>query len=147
ARERQIAHAPLPLIRRPADGAPTPQDLASAHAAAVRAHLGAGSPVQVSPSSVSPGVLTALRPPADPRAPIAVVIPTKDNLLDLKHLVESLHHLAKQPDRVEIIILNNGVAEFRTQLEAATAAFPGVRIADVQEPFNWSRLSNLGAAM
>jgi GT2 family glycosyltransferase len=84
-------------------------------------------------------------PILDDAASIAVAIPTRDNGLDVQGFVGSLRALAARPARLRIVVLDNGTVE-RASLQAMSElAAEGVDVRRVDEPFNWSRLSNLGA--
>jgi tetratricopeptide (TPR) repeat protein len=139
---RRIAHAPLPLFRRDRADLPTEEAAALEHARALRAYLGSDAAVEAPDHG-----LDARYSPTRPGATISVVIPTKDNLVDLEALARSLLDLADRPDAVRLLILNNGRPQFRQALETAFRGLEGVSVTDAQAPFNWSRLSNQGAAM
>lgn len=141
----RVAHIPLPLIRVPAREPIEPGVRARDHAAAVRAHFGNRQPVAISPAPWSGDTLRILRAPGDGQAKIAVIIPTKNNSQDVLDFVESLIALAKYPETLEILILNNGLGWRTDPLLTALAGKTGVAIMDIAEPFNWSRFNNLGA--
>jgi GT2 family glycosyltransferase/tetratricopeptide (TPR) repeat protein len=112
-----VAHIPLPLFATPADGRAEP-------------------------------AVTPKRPtPAGPDAQVAVVIPSKENVRDLIVQVESLLALAKRPEILEILVLNNGAPMADSAALIRLAALAGVRVHDLPEPFNWSRFNNLGVSM
>lgn len=85
-------------------------------------------------------------PDGDPRS-VSVIIPTRDNPELLKVAVDTLMTTAYRPDLVEIVIVDNG-----SRLPASHALFErlveqyGARIVPFDEPFNWSRANNVGAA-
>ncbi len=82
--------------------------------------------------------------PRQPDAPIAVIIPTRDNAADVREFTDSLLDTAARPDCLSILVLDNdsGPAARRAlgQLERS-----GLQVSRIEEPFNWSRLNNLGA--
>jgi hypothetical protein len=52
---------------------------------------------------------------------------------------------AAQPGRLRPIVIDNGTVESSSTLALAQLAANGVDVRRVDEPFNWSRLSNIGA--
>jgi GT2 family glycosyltransferase/tetratricopeptide (TPR) repeat protein len=82
--------------------------------------------------------------PRIPNAAIAVIIPTRDNATDVRELTDSLVATAARPDHVSIFVLDNGSgAPARRALGRLERS--GLQVLRVDEPFNWSRLNNLGA--
>lgn len=78
---------------------------------------------------------------------ISVVIPTRDNpdLLDVA--ISSLRKAAARPEQIEVIILDNGSRNPETlALFDRLREDKDVRIIAFDQPFNWSRANNLGAA-
>lgn len=85
------------------------------------------------------------KPDADPQS-LSVIIPTRDNSALLKIAIETLLATAHRPDLVEIVVVDNGSRQPETlALFDALAAQGNVRIVSFNEPFNWSRASNVGA--
>lgn len=85
-------------------------------------------------------------PDADP-VPLSVIIPSRDNPLLLRAAVETLLATASAPDHVELIVVDNGSrTAAAVHLLAELAQRPNVTILPFDEPFNWSRANNLGAA-
>lgn len=85
-------------------------------------------------------------PDADPR-PVSVIIPTRDNPALLEVAVSSLLDAADRPDNVQIIIVDNGSRAPETHaLFNRLGAEARARIVRFDEPFNWSRANNVGAA-
>jgi len=119
-----VAHIPLPLFRRSAL-APEPP--------AIRLPT---QPPRAQP--VAPGIGSD--------AALAVIIPTKNNSEDVRAFIDSLAALARAPERLEILVVNNGEAAGDDPILLALSHRPGVTVRDLVEPFNWSRFSNLGAA-
>lgn len=78
---------------------------------------------------------------------ILVIIPTRDEAEMLERCIRSLVDRAAEPGGVRILVMDNRSVEIPTRsfLEngVATGAF---EVTAVDEPFNWSRLNNLGAA-
>jgi len=54
--------------------------------------------------------------------------------------------LAAQPERLEVLIINNGRPAISDPILKALGNRPQVTVRDLAEPFNWSRFNNLGAA-
>ncbi len=79
--------------------------------------------------------------------PITVIIPTRDESDILEACIKSLIDYATRPDLLDIIILDN-----RSDDEKTFSAFKRISaqisctIIAVDEPFNWSRLNNLGSS-
>jgi GT2 family glycosyltransferase/tetratricopeptide (TPR) repeat protein len=85
-------------------------------------------------------------PDAEPQK-LSIIIPTRDNPGLLDAAITSLRATASRRDLLEIVIVDNGSRLPATRaLLTRLAAEPGVRIVPFDEPFNWSRASNLGAA-
>jgi O-antigen biosynthesis protein len=79
-----------------------------------------------------------------PDAAIAVIIPTRDNAADVKQFTDSLRAEAARPDSLSIFVLDNGSSE-SAQRALRRLERSGLQVLRVEEPFNWSRLNNLGA--
>jgi GT2 family glycosyltransferase len=101
-----------------------------------------------------PAAAPALEPPAScqtlteipgsPCGTVSIVIPFKDGLPLLRNCLTSLR--AGSYRRFEIILVNNGSIEPRTQRYLwRVATRPGVQVVDCPGPFNFSRLCNEGA--
>ena len=140
SRAARVAHVPLPLFRTPPLQHRSPNNNIEDHAAALRSHFGVAP--RVSPWSDQ--VLQVLPVPSSPDVPLAVIIPTKDNVCDLRAFINSLISLAARPERLEILVLNNGALLPRNALERQ-GELSSVDVRELPEPFNWSRFSNLGA--
>lgn len=144
ARAGVAAHIPHPLVwtlRTPAPGDP------AAQLEALRRHLDAhGASGVRQPARAVPTLPLRLRRDAgDADAPIDIVIPTHANADDLAALIASLDALAAAPYALRFrIMANNTPPEARATLDRL-AHDPRVTVTPVDEPFNWSRLSNLGA--
>ncbi|MCZ6888596.1 MAG: glycosyltransferase [Gammaproteobacteria bacterium] len=79
------------------------------------------------------------------QARVSVVIPTKDRLELLVPCVESLYE-CNDDISLDVLVIDNGSREEQTRdwLFGAPDVFPGLRWICADEPFNWSRLNNLG---
>ena len=79
-----------------------------------------------------------------PASKVSIIIPTRDRLDLLAPCIEGIH--ATNQGGFEVIILNNGsvAPETKRWLAAAPSRFPALTVVDAPEPFNWSRLNNLG---
>jgi GT2 family glycosyltransferase len=142
AAEQPVGHIPFPLIAVPDDG---DQPLEGAtRAAIVRRHLsrrGLAEMVEVTPGGERLGV----RWRAKGRPSIHAVVPTRDNGKDAARLVRSLAEHATQPGRLSVTVMDNGTVDPGSLEELAALESESVRLQRCDEPFNWSRLSNLGA--
>lgn len=79
-------------------------------------------------------------PPGEDR--LLVVIPSRDREDDLRVMVSSLCRRAAQPERLDIIVIDNGsLVPLRFDSLGATRG-ASVSVKRVNEPFNWSRLNN-----
>jgi GT2 family glycosyltransferase len=73
-------------------------------------------------------------------------VPTRNGGALLAECLAALREKAATPDRLEVLVIDNGSdrAETLAILEAE-AARPGSRVLRLDEPFNWARLNNLAA--
>jgi len=80
--------------------------------------------------------------------PIAVIMPTRDNGQDLRMCVDSLRHRARLPGALQVVVVDNGSrdVEARRVIEEI-AVQTWAQLVVVDEPFNWSRLSNHAVAV
>jgi GT2 family glycosyltransferase/tetratricopeptide (TPR) repeat protein len=141
-RRLRVGHIPLPLawsMAEPTTGAANAQHLA------VTRHLqenGLDDRIEIAPSSSE--TLRIRWQAHQPDALISVIIPTRDNAADVREFTDSLLDTAARPDRLSIFVLDNdsGPSARRAlgRLERS-----GLQVSRVEEPFNWSRLNNLGA--
>ena len=76
----------------------------------------------------------------------SVIIPTKDNVDDLRTCVASILERTAY-ENYEIVVVDNGSREEETArgLEELRARDPRVRVMEADIPFNWSRINNLAA--
>lgn len=77
---------------------------------------------------------------------VSVIIPNKNRANLLEVSLDGLWEKTAYP-RIEIIVVDNGSTEHGTLDLYAVAAGKGVRIVDFNEPFNYSRACNRGAAV
>jgi len=117
-----VAHVPLPLIRR-------------------RASVAGADQVTLA----RPVATSLAASPAD-AAVLALVIPTKNNSADAQAFIDSLLAHALAPERLEILVINNGEPASSDPILSSLGRYPQVTVRDLDAPFNWSRFSNLGAA-
>ena len=96
-------------------------------------------------SDPGPLLAVAASGTAHASATVNVVVPTRDNGEDVRDFVASLRACASQPQRVRVTVVDNGTAEPASLQVLAEVAGGGVDVIRCDEPFNWSRLSNLGA--
>ena len=97
------------------------------------------------------GPAPSVAPPRAPVAPhdgrIAIVIPTRDSAIMLARTIESLRTTARDPARLDIVIVDNRSAEPETARLIDDLSARGIaRPIAFDAPFNWSLASNLGAA-
>ena len=143
---RRVAHIPLPLVRTPEGGDQAEAEARTDHAAAVKAFVRGDAGLSIEPSAWSSDTLRIARSPARPREAIAVIIPTRNNSHDAAEFVLSLKSLAKAPDCLEILVINNGGPLKDEPLLMRLAGEAGVTVHDLPSPFNWSNFNNLGVA-
>jgi GT2 family glycosyltransferase/tetratricopeptide (TPR) repeat protein len=138
------------LLRADTDGAVAhvPRVLASALELPLRAE---GGPDRADDGGAGrfgdPDMAVAADRPARSPERIAAIIPTRDHPDMLARAIASLRAKARDPSRVAFVIVDN-----RNEMPAARALLrdlsgqAGVTIVPMDEPFNWSRACNLGAA-
>lgn len=131
AEDAAVGHIPFPLVYTADEGR---RDDA-AHAEAVVARQ-----TRIGALPTGPPVLPAA-------ARIVVVMPTRDNARDVETMVASLRATAEEVSRLEIVIIDNGGTDLGDRAILDRLAVRGeIRKIAVDEPFNWSRLNNLGVA-
>lgn len=94
------------------------------------------------------GTLTAMTQ-AVARAPderLLVVIPTRDQPDLLRRSIDSLRFLARRPERIDYVIVDNRSVMSETANLLKQEQDRGATVICVDEPFNWSRLNNLAAS-
>jgi O-antigen biosynthesis protein len=159
-----VGHIPLPLVAGdagegidtdsgadaiPAEAGqdrPSPAESCAAHVAAVRAHLaiaGLGGRVIIGSPADAESALSISWQPRDPYRTIEVIIPTRDNVRDIRAFVDSLRNRAAVPQALRVLIVDNGSRQVETaRILAELKAQDWVRVVTIDEPFNWSRLNN-----
>jgi GT2 family glycosyltransferase len=100
------------------------------------------------PADQDPAAEVSPKVPATPRpGRIVVIIPTRDEAEMLTRAVRTLRDQAAEAGQIDFVILDNRSREAATaQALAALARESGVSVIPHDEPFNWSRGNNLGAA-
>ena len=75
---------------------------------------------------------------------VSIIIPTRDRLDLLVPCIEGIH--ATNQGSFECIIIDNGsvAPETKRWLAGAPTEFRALQVVEAPEPFNWSRLNNLG---
>ncbi|MEK7414622.1 MAG: glycosyltransferase, partial [Planctomycetota bacterium] len=129
-KEGKCGHLPLPLVRR----------LSSSL-------TGIGAATRVDPSDAGAAPASSPRAPsrlAEKSAWISVIIPTRDNAGDAETMIRSLLDKASIPDRLDILLVDNGSTRARElEIIERLEASPSVRVLRIDEPFNWSRINNI----
>jgi len=74
---------------------------------------------------------------------VSIIIPTTGNLKYLKKCLDSLLHITAYPN-IEIIVMDNGRGKYPEGI--AYAKSKASKVIEVNEPFNWARLNNIGVA-
>lgn len=142
----QVGHLPCALVARDGESIADPETAAEAQEQAVRAHISAaslGGRLAIGCHHArGPGVTVRWRPRvAD--APIAVITPTRDNGQDLLAAIESLRRMARLPEALRLIVVDNGGRETETRRIIDEMAEQSLaRVVAIDEPFNWSQLNN-----
>lgn len=91
-------------------------------------------------------VTPALPDQADP-SPVSVIIPSRNNPRLLATAIATLRETAARPDLLELILVDNGsTLDEALMLNEVLRRQPGVKVLSFNEPFNWSRANNIGAA-
>lgn len=79
-------------------------------------------------------------------AEVAVIIPTRDNGVDLERCIASVRR-GSRGVRAHVLIVDNGTVDpASVAIIGRLGALPDVTIIRVDEPFNYSRLNNLAVA-
>lgn len=75
---------------------------------------------------------------------VSIIIPTRDRIDLLAPCIESIYRTSH--GAFEVIVIDNGseVPETKRWLASAASRWQTFRVAAAPEPFNWSRLNNLG---
>jgi GT2 family glycosyltransferase len=143
----QIGHIPCALVARDATIEFFDAEQAATHHEAVGAHLhsSAFNDIIDVQRSAEPGTPLRIRwRVQSPDTAIAVIIPTRDNGDDLFRCVDSLRAKAAAVASLQILIVDNGTKQPRSQQALTEIVEKGwAEVLAVDEPFNWSRLNNL----
>jgi O-antigen biosynthesis protein len=146
-RRRAVGHLPLPLVQRLSVDALQSEDDRARHRTAVERHFARHGLTARSEPKQTLAFQRIVREVGEAAsATIGILIPTRDNPVDLERFVDSLRVTARRPERLTFQIIDNG-----STTDAARQAFERLETAArtdimrVVEPFNWSRLNNLGA--
>ncbi|AQR60891.1 hypothetical protein BZG35_03900 [Brevundimonas sp. LM2] len=76
-----------------------------------------------------------------------MIIPTRDEGEVLETCIRSMVALASNPDQINYLVLDNRSQERVTQeVFDRLAKIANITVVRVDEPFNWSRLNNVGAS-
>jgi GT2 family glycosyltransferase len=146
ARDSRVGHIPCPLVCRYGENAVDPGIIAAAHEEAVRGHLVQHSlehRIAIGRPSAPMPRLSILWQPRDPRKPIAVIIPTRDNGPDVVRFIDSLRTNASATDAFRVVIVDNGSREEKTKrILTELDARRGAQVLSFDEAFNWARLNN-----
>ena len=145
----RIRHIPMVLYHwRAADGSGTFSDRALARTEAARLRAVAevaerqGARAERGPH----GFVRVVRPLPDPAPRVSVIIPTRDRAELLRVTLDGLFGSTDYPD-IEVIIVDNDSREPETRALLETyRGDPRLRVVAAPGPFNFSDLSNRGAA-
>jgi GT2 family glycosyltransferase/tetratricopeptide (TPR) repeat protein len=150
AHDGRVGHLPCTLVTRDGDSAVDPERAVEAHEDAVRAHLATTALERRlaidHPATPIPRLRVRWRPRVGD-APIAVIVPTRDNGRDLRAAVDSLRRTAARPQALHLVVVDNGSREAVTRrIIREMAEELSAQVVAVDEPFNWSRLNNAAVA-
>lgn len=145
ARAGRLAHLPLPLLRQLAAQPEPGEAIAERRRSAAENWLRAAHP---------DAAITPPTPLAAPRARwrnvesrIGIVVPSHDNGGDLEAFVDSLVGQARRPHALRMLLIDHAGARADTAASfERLGRRAGVSVLRLDEPFNWSRFNNLGAA-
>jgi O-antigen biosynthesis protein len=152
AARRVVGHIPLPLANSDRDAGTLSGGLTAqaAHRAAVRDHLhrsGLADRVAIG-AAADDAPLQVSWQPHHTDALVEVIVPTRDNGVDLREFVISLRQRAAAPGSLRVLLVDNGSSDRDTgRILAELSAEEWVRVVKLDEPFNWSRLNNRAAAL
>jgi GT2 family glycosyltransferase/tetratricopeptide (TPR) repeat protein len=149
ASDHLVGHIPYPLCAR-IPGEPVSALSAEAYASVVSDHLGRrglAAHADVAPATYGArgGARVQWRAQGR-RAVIHAIIPTRDNGEDVGPFVRSLRARSEHASDLRITVVDNGSTDAGTLGTLAELQAEGVDVFRCNEPFNWSRLNNLGAA-
>jgi tetratricopeptide (TPR) repeat protein/GT2 family glycosyltransferase len=146
-----VGHIPLPLVIAPPGISRSDPAGPREHETAVRAHLAAcgfRGGVVIGRRDAGAAPLSVEWRPRHSEEAIQVIIPTRDNGIDLRGLVQSLRRRAEHPEALHLTIVDNGSKEAETAgVLARLDEDDCTTVLRIDEPFNWSRLNNRAAAL
>jgi GT2 family glycosyltransferase len=126
-------------------GRPAPGDPASAeHRLVLARHWerqGLEARVETQPEGTQHATWDIVDPPL-----VSIVIPSKNQAALLRECLDGLMRRTSYP-RIEIIVVDNGSTEANVLALYREVETAGVKIAFFDEPFNYSRACNIGAAL
>lgn len=142
----RLAHLPLPLLRRFARQPALGVEDAERRRYMAEAWLRRRTPnAAITPAT--PLAADCARRGVPPADRIGLVISSRDNPDDLSAFVESLIALARRPSALRFLLIDHaGTSPDTGACFARLAAQPGTEVLRLDEPFNWARFNNLGAA-
>jgi GT2 family glycosyltransferase len=112
---------------------------------AVAEHLQrVGINAEVIPAPAAPGMNRVRYKLPDSPPTVSIIIPTRDRIDLLSVCIESIRMRSTYPT-IEIIVVDNGSTEVQTAEYLAVIKSEGVKVIHSDEPFNFSRLNNVGA--
>jgi O-antigen biosynthesis protein len=146
----RVGHLPYMLAARDGESSIDPEFAAEAHERAVRAHISATAlegKVAISRYQPRAQRLSVRWRTGLVDVPIAVIIPTRDNGLDLQTAVDSLQRTARLSQALRFYVVDNGSREAEARrIIDDMAERSSAQIIAIDEPFNWSRLNNRAVA-
>lgn len=152
----------LSVLAAVAGGQPGAEVRRNAAVECIRRGAGANLPLLLSSLRITPqGADRAADPPRskpsgasrvapadiiDARSRIRIVIPTRDQGLLVETAVRSLMETAAAPQRLAVVVVDNGSTAEETRAALGRVSSAGIAVERIDEPFNWSRLNNLAVA-
>ncbi len=143
-----VGHVPFPLVGLSDDALGPPAQPLAVREQILRRHRakhGLADKVDLAPDAEAGRDFRALWRPPSTRQSLHVVIPTRDNGADVWALVQSLTKRAAARRELSITIMDNGTTDPASLEQLARLPSEGIACVGCDEPFNWSRLNNLGA--
>lgn len=125
----------------------TPRGALYAMARGLATAVGVGRSVGDDATTASRAPLAPWRPAPISRPSVSIIIPTRDRADLLTRAVETLF-IAPQRPRTDLVIVDNGSVERSTlDMLEKLRSHPDIQILRIDEPFNFARLINAGAAV
>ena len=103
-----------------------------------------GIDADVTPAPAAPGMNRVRYKLPDALPKVSIIIPTRDRIDLLSVCIESIRSRSTYA-AIEIIVVDNGSTEVKTAEYLNTLKADGIKVIHSDEPFNFSRLNNLGA--